>query len=118
MAAFTTADRDAWHWTLLIRQPPPVTAAMATDAIVTTAARRLTAGDRVRFDILDEGTTAQVVHRGPYRDEAPTIARLHRFVADHGLVEVGRHHEIYLSDPRRVAPERMRRIIRQPVGPR
>lgn len=119
MAAFTTVDKDAWHWTLLIRQPPPVTADMAADVIATTArAKALPAGDRIRFDTLDEGTAAQVMHRGPYADEGPTIAALHRFIADERLDVTGRHHEIYLSDPRRVAPEPMRTIIRQPVASR
>lgn len=116
MADFTTADKDAWHWTLLIRQPPSVTAELAEDVIAATArAKGLPAGDRIRFDVLDEGRCAQVLHRGPYADEAPTIAGLHRFIADAGLELSGRHHEIYLSDPRRVAPEKLRTIIRQPV---
>lgn len=119
MADFTTADRDAWQWTLLIRQPPPVTPDLVTDAIAaTTRSRTLPAGDRIRFDVLDEGTAAQVMHRGPYADEGPTVAGLHRFVAENGWALRGRHHELYLSDPRRVAPDRMRTIIRQPVASR
>ena len=59
---------------------------------------------------------AQMLHRGPYRTERPTVAALHRFIADQGLVLSGRHREIYLGDPRRAAPERLRTIIRQPVS--
>lgn len=117
MADFTTADKGAWHWTLLLRAPPPASARRAAEVLAATvAARDLPAGDRIRVGTLDEGAAAQVLHRGPYADEAPTIAALHRWIADHGLERTGRHHEIYLSDPRRVAPERMRTIIRQPVA--
>lgn len=119
MADFTTADKDAWHWTMLIRLPPPATPTMAADVIAaTTAAKNLPAGDRIRFDTLDEGVAAQVMHHGAYADEAPTVATLHRFITDRGRAPRGRHHEVYLSDPRRVAPERMRTIIRQPVTQR
>jgi hypothetical protein len=119
MADFTTADKDAWHWTLLIRQPPPATPELVADVVATTTrAKDLPAGDRMHFDVLAEGTAAQVMHRGPYADEGPTVALLHRFISDQGWALAGRHHEIYLSDPRRVAPERMRTIIRQPVAHR
>jgi hypothetical protein len=117
MADFTTADKDAWHWTLLLRLPPPMSDLHAAEVLAATvAARDLPAGDRIRVGILDEGAAAQVLHRGPYADEAPTIAALHRWIADRGFERTGRHHEIYLSDPRRVAPERMCTIIRQPVA--
>lgn len=117
MADFTTADKDAWHWTLLIRLPSPVVDVAVDHVIAATAdAKDLPAGDRIRCDDLGEGTAAQVLHLGPYADEGPTIARLHRFIDEQGRALTGRHHEIYLSDPRRVAPERMRTIIRQPVG--
>ena len=63
-----------------------------------------------------EGRAAQLLHIGPYADEAPNIEKLHAFIAESGLANRGRHHEIYLSDPSRVAPEKMKTIIRQPVG--
>lgn len=116
MTDFTTADKDAWHWTLLIRQLPPVTADLAAEVIAATAlAKGLPAGGRIRFDVLGEGTAAQVMHQGPYADEGPTIAALHRFIADSGCVKAGRHHEVYLSDRRRVAPQKLRTIIRQSI---
>jgi len=59
---------------------------------------------------------AQLMHRGPYADEGPNIARLHEFIAAQGLRLRGRHHEIYLSDPRKTAPEKMRTVLRHPVG--
>lgn len=55
------------------------------------------------------------MHTGPYAAEAPTIHLLHAFIAEHGYQLAGKHHEIYLSDPRRSAPERMKTVIRQPI---
>jgi hypothetical protein len=56
-----------------------------------------------------------VLHIGPYSAEGPTIAALHAFIADNGLERAGKHHEIYLGDPRRSAPEKLKTVIRQPV---
>jgi hypothetical protein len=73
--------------------------------------------DRVRLERFAEGRCAQVLHVGPYSAEGPTVAALHAFVASSGCTLAGRHHEIYLGDPRRSAPERLRTIVRQPVAP-
>jgi hypothetical protein len=69
----------------------------------------------VRLERFAEGQAAQVMHVGPYAEEAPTIARLHEFVAEQGYELRGRHHEIYLGDPRRTAPERLKTVLRHPV---
>jgi hypothetical protein len=88
---------------------------MADEVLRTvTASRSLRAGALARVEHFAEGRAAQVLHVGAYADEAATIARLHGFISDHGGRLVGRHHEIYLSDPRRTAPDRLRTIIRQP----
>ena len=72
--------------------------------------------DTLRLEDYDEGLAVQILHIGSYDDEAPTIARLHdRFLPENGLVETGPHHEVYLSDPRKTAPEKLRTILRQPV---
>ena len=71
----------------------------------------------VRFETFAEGRAAQVLHVGPYASEPETIARLHAFIRQEGMVPTGRHHEIYLGDPRRSAPERLKTILRQPVKP-
>jgi hypothetical protein len=71
---------------------------------------------RVRIERFEEGLCAQLMHHGPYASEGPDIARLHDFAAAQGLRLRGRHHEIYLSDPRKCAPQKMRTILRQPVG--
>lgn len=70
---------------------------------------------RVRIEPFAEGRVAQVMHIGPYAAEGPTIDHLHAFIGEHGYRPAGRHHEIYLSDPRRSAPERMKTVIRQPI---
>ena len=71
---------------------------------------------RVREERHAEGLAGQILHRGPYRDEGPTIALLHGFIEEQGCRLTGKHHEIYLGDPRRAAPEKLRTIIRQPVA--
>jgi hypothetical protein len=72
--------------------------------------------DEVRLEVLSEGRCVQTLHIGSYDDEAALLARMHReFIPAHGLTMVGRHHEIYLSDARRVAPDKLRTILRQPV---
>ena len=70
----------------------------------------------VRLEKLREGRAAQILHIGPYSAEGPTIERLHRFVEEQGLRLRGRHHEIYMGDPRRAAPEKLKTIIRHPVA--
>lgn len=118
MALFDVADKGAWHWTLMIVQPGQVTAELADRARAGAAARKPGLPvDRVRLDRFAEGLSAQVLHRGPYSAEGPTVARLHRFIADRGYALTGKHHEIYLGDPRRSAPEKLRTIVRQPVAP-
>ena len=112
------APKSLWRWTAMIRQHDSVTAAEVADAARAAGERRpLLALDRLRLVTLEEGECAQVMHVGPYSAEGPTIAGLHRFIEESGRVRSGRHHEIYLGDPRRCAPERLRTIVRQPVAP-
>jgi hypothetical protein len=112
-------DREGdWRWTLMIRQPDEVGAAQLEQ--VRAQAARKCAPDllgRLRLEPFMEGRCAQVMHVGPYASERPTIEALHAFIAAEGLVPCGRHHEIYLSDPQRTAPERLRTVLRQAVRP-
>lgn len=117
MANFSVDDKSDWKWTMMICQPDVATIEMAGAVIPTvTAKRKLVSGNRIRFEIYEEGAAAQVMHLGPYADEAPTIQLLHEFIADEGLQRSGLHHEIYLGDPRKTDPAKLRTIIRQPVG--
>jgi hypothetical protein len=116
---FGTADKSQWSWTAMIMQPGPVTAEIVQDACRQTAAKKsLPALDLMRYERFAEGTAAQVMYTGPYKDEGPTIAALHTFIAQQGCTAVGMHHEIYLSDPWRSAPEKLKTVIRQPVARR
>ena len=114
-ASFTTArDKSTWDWTVLSMVPEWITPDDVEAAVaVTTGPRR----DDVRLLVLDEGLCVQTLHVGSYDDEGPTLARMHdEFIPAQGLVMTGRHPEIYHSDARRTAPEKLRTILRQPVA--
>lgn len=117
MEAFSQDRKDDWRWTAMIAIPEVVTPETVASVIEeTTGAKGLDVGDRVRFEVFDEGRAAQVMHLGPYSTESPTIEMLHRFIVDNGMTRRGRHHEIYLSNPGRTAPDKLKTIIRQPVA--
>ncbi|PRX43615.1 hypothetical protein B0I33_11476 [Prauserella shujinwangii] len=116
--AFTTArDKSRWDWTLMIMVPDWIDRSMVTAAVERAGARNRPARlDEVRLETLSEGRCVQTLHVGSFDDEADVLARLHHeFVPGHGLRMAGKHHEIYLSDFRKVAPGRRRTILRQPV---
>ncbi|MBM9461631.1 GyrI-like domain-containing protein [Nocardioides sp. zg-536] len=111
-------DKSQWDWTMMILAPDWITAEQFAAAVAEVERKRSPAAlDRVRLAPLVEGRCVQVLHVGSYDDEGPTVAALHAFAAASGLRPTGRHHEIYLGDPRRTAPERLRTILRQPVAP-
>jgi hypothetical protein len=111
-------DRGDWRWTLLIVLP-----AAATDEEVETAfeagRRKMdpAVAGRLRVGVIDEGRVAQVLHVGPYAAERPTIEALHAAIDAAGLRPRDAHHEIYLGDPNRSAPEKLKTILRHPVEP-
>ena len=120
-AEFTTAyDRSAWHSTALILLPEWITdedVAAAREAVAgKVSAGTVTAVElaRVRLQVLEEGRCAQTLHVGPFSEEGPVIEELHSTLEAAGLALAGKHHEVYLSDFRRVAPEKLRTILRQP----
>lgn len=116
MARFSMDAKKDWLWTLMIAIPGFVPVAEARAAIDAVARKRHPpAIERVRVDSLHEGTCVQTMHLGPYDAEPPLIARMHEWIAQEGCALAGKHHEIYLSDARRVAPEKLRTILRQPV---
>ncbi len=112
-------DRDTWRWTLMIGVPDEATDAEISEHLDAGRAK-LAPGlaASLYVDLFDEGPAAQLLHVGPYAEERPTIERLHEQIAAAGLRPRGRHHELYLGDPRRSAPERLRTLIRQPVAVR
>ncbi|OLF18876.1 hypothetical protein BU204_03160 [Actinophytocola xanthii] len=116
-AAFHTRHKQVWEWTMMISQPPWVTEDMVRAAVEDVAKKKTLPGlEGVGLRTLVEGTCVQILHIGPYDDEGPTLERLHsRYLPENGLTFNGDHHEIYLSDVRRTAPEKLRTILRQPV---
>lgn len=110
-------SKNEWLWTLMILLPAFVRQADFARAVEEAGAKKKAspALSLLRREILKEGLCAQILHKGPYADEKPTIERLHAFIREQGLTFAGSHHEIYLSDPNRAAPEKMKTILRQPV---
>ncbi len=116
-ADFTKTPMAEWNWTLMIRTPDAVGQADLDDAADKLLAKGKAPGaDQVTLTEMSEGQCVQMLHVGPYEDEADTIAVMKEFATAQGLRMTGRHHEVYLSDPRRVPPERLRTIVRMPVG--
>jgi hypothetical protein len=118
LSTFSIAAKADWDWTMMIRQPDDVDPELVAHVSAETAARkRMPLAAQLRLAEFTEGWAAQVIHLGPYATEEPTITGLHEFIHDLGHTfdgHVHKHHEIYLSDPRRTAPERIKTIIRQP----
>lgn len=125
MESFTSRrDKSAWLWTMMIMVGDHVTASMFSDSVEAVAQKAVKkkepvpALEAVRLETLDEGTSVQTLHIGPFDDEGPVLDDLHhRFIPESGLQMRGLHHEIYLSDLRRTDPAKLRTILRQPVVP-
>ncbi|MEU4314898.1 GyrI-like domain-containing protein [Nocardia sp. NPDC024068] len=118
MDSFTAArDKSRWDWTLMIMVPDWIGDELFNRAVTRIADKGAPARlHDVRLEPLSEGRCAQTLHIGSYDDETAVLERLHRkFIPDNGLRMTGRHHEIYLSDARKVAPGKLRTILRQPV---
>jgi len=120
MDDFTEGNRDKWKWTMMIMQPEWITREMIDEAIDITKEKKPELAKlvpKLRLEKYKEGKAAQIMHIGPYSEEGPNIQKIHKFIKDkdgkfdgHNL----KHHEIYLSDPRKSKPEKMKTIIRQP----
>lgn len=117
--SFVERRKDEWSWTMMIALPDAVGADDIAAGLEGAAAKKPelpVAAVEVRE--IDEGRVLQIMHVGSYDDESPTLARLHdEVMPGAGLTWNGPHHEIYLGDPRRTAPERLKTILRQPVRP-
>ena len=118
-AAFVARDKAAWSWTMQIAQPDWIDEPSVAAGIEAARAKAPNpALERLRLERRHEGRSVQILHVGAYDDEAPTLARLHdEWMPQHGLTFNGPHHEVYLSDARRTAPEKLRTVLRQPVKP-
>ena len=117
MSAFSVENKDLWQWTLMIMQPEFIVKEMVENATEEVRKKKNpVALQSVRFESLAEGKAAQIMHIGPFSEEGPTIAKLHSFIEENGSQQIGKHHELYLSDIRRAAPEKWKTIIRQPMS--
>jgi len=120
LSTFLTGDKSEWDWTMMIRQPGAVTGDLCARLVDEVANKKsMPAARKLNLMSFEEGAAAQVLHVGPYATEAPTIMRVHGFIREQGFSFDGhrhKHHEIYLGDPRRSAPEKLRTIIRQPYA--
>lgn len=117
MTAFVRGSKDEYKWTMMIMQPDWITSEMVAAATKTVASKKdMPALPRLRFDRYNEGESVQILYTGAYDDEGPVIQQLHlEYLPSHSLTENGKHHEIYLSDPRKTEPSKLKTILRQPV---
>lgn len=117
MGAFTARDKGAWDWTMMIVQPDWITGEMFEEVRGQVARKKdLPALPHLRLETYHEGLSVQIMHVGSYDDEGPVLHRLHHeFLPENSLEPTGKHHEIYLGDPRKVAPEKLKTVLRQPV---
>ncbi len=118
METFSTArDKSQWDWTMMIMTPEWVTVDIFANAVEQVRkAKNPGSLDKVRLEQYHEGLSVQIMHMGSFDDEGPVLAEMHsEFIPGNGYIENGKHHEIYLSDFRRVSPEKLKTVLRQPV---
>ena len=126
MDSFVTRNKDQWDWTMMIRQPDWISSdmlALVRPICIAKNAKKKDAPthsdnfNAVRLETYQEGDCVQVMHIGSYDDEGPVLSKMHEeFMPKNGVVMRGKHHEVYLSDPRRIAPAKLKTILRQPVA--
>jgi hypothetical protein len=105
-----------WQWTSMIMQPEQVSSDLVVDTLKDVREKKdFAAISKIRLESYEEGVSVQIMHIGSWSEEAPTIKKLHDFAKEQGYGLRGKHHEIYLGDPRRTAPEKLKTVIRQPV---
>ncbi len=119
---YRSGNRDNWKWTMMIRQPDWITEKLIEEAIAITNDKKPELSEllpKLRLEKYLEGKSAQIMHIGPFSEEGPTVDKVHKFIEDQNGKFDGfnqKHHEIYLSDPRKAKPENMRTVIRQPFS--
>jgi hypothetical protein len=110
------SDKSLWKWTAMIMQPDFISEPLVHDSIEASRGKRgLPSLEKLHFEPYAEGLSVQILYYGPYSEEGPTISRMHTYIREHGFELAKKHHEIYIGDPRRCAPEKLKTILRQPV---
>ncbi len=116
MNDFVAGNKNLWKWTAMIMQPKFVNEALFREAVERAKKKKnLPALPKLRFECFHEGLSAQILHVGPYSAEKATVEKIHAFVKENGGELTGKHHEIYLNNPGKVAPEKLKTIVRQPM---
>jgi len=125
MKTFITREKSAWKWTMMIRQPDWLNGEHLDQVLEASIAKNGEKADAptdeatlraVRLETFDEGDCVQVLHVGSYDDEGPILAKLHNeHIPQNKMKMIGKHHEIYLNDPRKVTADKLKTILRQPV---
>jgi hypothetical protein len=113
---FDFAKTEPWRWTMMMMQPDHITSEMfrKVDQLAEKGkGRPVLSRNCVRA--IPRGLSVQIMHMGPYAEEPPTIEKMHAFAYESGYRLRGKHHEIYLGDPRRTKPERLKTVLRHPV---
>jgi len=113
------ADKSKYNWLSMIRLPEYVTKKVFEWACREVSAKKKLDTAKAKYIKIKEGLCVQCMHTGSFDDEPATIAAMESYAAENGYaIDIGetrRHHEIYLSDPRKVSPEKMKTVIRHPV---
>ena len=116
MNDFITENKQNWNWTLMIMQPEFITTELFDAAMTKVKEKKNSiALEKIGLAKFEEGASMQIMHMGPFSEEGPTIQKLHEHIINNQYIRIGKHHEIYLSDIRRAAPEKWRTILRQPI---
>lgn len=116
MTKFSAESKDEWKWTAMIMQPKYVTAQDVKAAIEQTRKKKnLPAMSKLRFESFHERKAAQIMHVGPFSAEGPNITKIHDAIKKSGHELTGKHHEIYLNDLTKTAPEKLKTVLRQPM---
>jgi hypothetical protein len=113
---FDITRPDRWSWTVMILQPDHISEAMYQEALAQLRKKKPGPGvEKLRFERFEEGFSIQILHIGPYLAEPATVEKMHAFSQANGYTRSGKHHEIYLSDPFRTDPAKLKTVLRQPV---
>ena len=115
MSKFSADRKHEWKWTSMIMQPKYVTEKDFEAALEQVRKKKLEALDKVKFECFHEGKAAQIMHIGPYSTEGPNIQKIHSAIKASGHQPSGKHHEIYIRDPNKTAPEKLKTVLRQPM---
>ena len=115
-AAFDFKRPQDWRWTAMIMQPPHISQDMFSEALAQLRRKKpIPAIERLRLETFQEGLCMQIMHIGPYATEPESLARMQTFAQENGYTYRGKHHEIYLGDPRRADPAKLKTVLRQPI---